>query len=426
MRGTGRAWNFCGPVTVVCRGTTARAPCADRTTHKREAEGSGQAPAAGRAWRAILGDPPMAVGHGESRRRRKLESPRPCAVQLAASRLPCAVPVQFPDPSCLVDFVAIGSALGHVAGPVPSRSRGTGAAAAERVLAMLHRRRGPQPPAPARHRQPARPDGCARTASRASATACADAAAPYRPGEFELFVQRLAQRRGRPAAVSRVDAHAIGRRSRQPSGRARRLRTSVDAAEPAIEIRRFGAELMTPSGAGGAAPTSARWCRPTTCSSPATSWCSRCGARSTPMCALVVDRSGRISMPRVGPVMVAGVRYADLADGHPPARRAGVPQLRAQRLARPVARRARVRHRLRRPAGQPTASAACPPWPGAAAGRRAVGGGQLPQHPAAPRQPAAGQLRPVRLPAQRRPLRRPHPAGRRRDPRRRRRHAGRR
>lgn len=103
---------------------------------------------------------------------------------------------------------------------------------------------------------------------------------PYQPGEFELFVQRQ--------------------------------------AGPEIEIRRFGAELMTMeterlerpdrSDIAEFAPLvpSDYLIRPGD-EILLTLW----GSVDADL-RLVVDRSGRIAVPRVGPVLVAGVRYADL------------------------------------------------------------------------------------------------------------------
>jgi protein involved in polysaccharide export with SLBB domain len=98
---------------------------------------------------------------------------------------------------------------------------------------------------------------------------------PTKPvlGEFETFVQRL--------------------------------------ADP-VEIRRFGAELMTPERDGGDAPDSLPLVPPDYLIKPGdevvlTIW----GSVDADL-HLLVDRSGRISIPRVGPVLLAGTRYADL------------------------------------------------------------------------------------------------------------------
>ena len=134
---------------------------------------------------------------------------------------------------------------------------------------------------------------------------------------------------------------------------------------------------------------------------------------------LVVDRAGRITVPRVGPI--AGVRRALCRPDrrHQPARRR-----RCSRTSSSASRWA--------------SCAACgstspASWPGPAAytvsslstrgqradaRRRAVGGRQLPQHPVAPRPRGGDHARPLRPAAQGRPLGRPRDAGRRRDPRR--------
>ena len=134
---------------------------------------------------------------------------------------------------------------------------------------------------------------------------------PYRPGEFELFVQRLANA-GRPAAVSRVETTPSDADRASVRGE-RDTFDEVDAASLRIEIRRFGAELMAqrepeePTDFSTLVP-------PDYLLSPGdelviTMW----GSVDADVRA-AVDRSGRISLPRVGPVMVAGVRYADVAE----------------------------------------------------------------------------------------------------------------
>lgn len=83
-------------------------------------------------------------------------------------------------------------------------------------------------------------------------------------------------------------------------------------AGPDVEIRRFGTELMTPqTGTADAADTSPL-VPPDYLVKPGdelmlTMW----GSVDADL-RLLVDRSGRISIPRVGTVLVAGVRYADL------------------------------------------------------------------------------------------------------------------
>jgi protein involved in polysaccharide export with SLBB domain len=133
---------------------------------------------------------------------------------------------------------------------------------------------------------------------------------PYRPGEFELFVQQLANA-GRAASIHRVDTSPSG--ADRASLAERDTFDDVDAANRRIEIRRFGAELMAerepeePTDFSTLVP-------PDYLLSPGdelviTIW----GSVDADVRA-AVDRSGRISLPRVGPVMVAGVRYADVAE----------------------------------------------------------------------------------------------------------------
>jgi protein involved in polysaccharide export with SLBB domain len=99
----------------------------------------------------------------------------------------------------------------------------------------------------------------------------------YQPGEFELFVQRRAGQDER--------------------------------TEPETLIRRFGAELVTGSAEG---IDSAPLVPPDYVVKPGdeillTIW----GSVDADL-RMQVDRNGRVSIPRVGPVLVAGVRYADL------------------------------------------------------------------------------------------------------------------
>jgi len=97
---------------------------------------------------------------------------------------------------------------------------------------------------------------------------------PQRPplGEFEAFVQRL--------------------------------------AEP-VEVRRFGAELMTPSDDLEPAE-SLPLVPPDYIVKPGDELLLTIWGSVDADLRLVVDRAGRISIPRVGPVLVSGVRYADL------------------------------------------------------------------------------------------------------------------
>lgn len=112
-----------------------------------------------------------------------------------------------------------------------------------------------------------------RSMAARDAAAHQDETAPYQPGEFEKFVQRMAD-------------------------------------DPKPPIRRFGAELVTPTADQPAEPSPL--VPPDYAIKPGdeivvTLW----GSVDADVRA-VVDRSGRVTIPRVGPVLVAGVRYADL------------------------------------------------------------------------------------------------------------------
>ena len=116
------------------------------------------------------------------------------------------------------------------------------------------------------------------------------------PGEFERYVQRLID-------PSRADPFA-----RNPDG------TPLAQTTGEIpKIRRFGADLVMRVDDSDAAEDNPL-IPPTYTLKPGdevvvTLW----GSVDAEVRA-VVDRSGRITIPRVGPVFVSGVRYADLAD----------------------------------------------------------------------------------------------------------------
>ncbi|MDN3920942.1 SLBB domain-containing protein [Roseateles violae] len=120
----------------------------------------------------------------------------------------------------------------------------------------------------------------------------------YIPSEFERYVQRA-------IGASLTD-------SRQPGSRTY-SEADKELLEQAAEIRRFGSELMTPSVRGGMAPESGNqipldYTIGVGDEVLLTLW----GSVDADL-RLIVDRGGRIVIPRVGPVMVAGLRYADLA-----------------------------------------------------------------------------------------------------------------
>jgi protein involved in polysaccharide export with SLBB domain len=132
----------------------------------------------------------------------------------------------------------------------------------------------------------------------------------YRPGEFERFVQRLANA-GRPSEpdLERQQQAAPPRRDfdREEDDRIELQETSQ------VQIRRFGAELMVPRTEDDAVDFSALvppdYLIGAGDELVVTMW----GSVDADV-RVTVDRSGRISLPRVGPVMVAGVRYADLSE----------------------------------------------------------------------------------------------------------------
>ena len=112
----------------------------------------------------------------------------------------------------------------------------------------------------------------------------------YVPGEFELFVNRLNRTEPR---VQSSESRRDGRPEREP-----------------LSIRRFGAELVTNS--RGPAQDYTPQVPPDYLVSPGDELVLSLWGAVDANLRLVVDRTGRISIPRVGAVMVSGVRYADL------------------------------------------------------------------------------------------------------------------
>lgn len=131
---------------------------------------------------------------------------------------------------------------------------------------------------------------------------------PYVPGEFEIYVNRLANGVDISRTVN-TQATEPGRRGQgldDPT-----LQPTTPQVEPAL-IRRFGAELIT--GAVADAQDYNPQVPPDYVVQAGdevllTLW----GSVDADL-RLVVDRSGRISVPRVGAISVAGVKQSDLAD----------------------------------------------------------------------------------------------------------------
>ncbi len=175
--------------------------------------------------------------------------------------------------ACLAGLVATCSTFAQSLGG-PSNNNGGGdpvslggAADASSPQAQPAQQTLPRAGQPYRLRQPVSPALPARDKKAAEPPPL------YQPGEFELFVQRLA---GSQVAVQRFGSELMT--PREQSGDA-----ETGALVPADYLVNPGDEII------------------------ATLW----GTVDADL-RLVVDRSGRITIPRVGPVMVAGVRYADL------------------------------------------------------------------------------------------------------------------
>lgn len=120
---------------------------------------------------------------------------------------------------------------------------------------------------------------------------------PYIPGEFERFVQSQVDTRDQ--AQSRGD---------QPLRAGEAGRT----ARPG-PIRRFGAELVTDPGDGRAAELSPLVPDDYVIGPGDEVLVTLWGSVDAEL-RLLVDRGGRITIPRVGPVQVGGLRYADLGE----------------------------------------------------------------------------------------------------------------
>lgn len=131
-----------------------------------------------------------------------------------------------------------------------------------------------------------------------------DATPAYQPGEFELFVQRL-------VATPQRNERNDGERT-SPNGRSLENETLTGTAETPT-IRRFGAELMTRVDDPGSVDYSPQVPPDYLIKSGDEIVITLWGSVDADM-RVVVDRSGRINIPRVGPVLVAGVRYAELPE----------------------------------------------------------------------------------------------------------------
>ena len=140
--------------------------------------------------------------------------------------------------------------------------------------------------------------------------------ADYRPGEFEDYVQRLvAQIPSVPPVAPETPQNTSGQgNQRNSSDTSDAQQQQQQRPSPTSKVRRLGADLMI----ADPCPLEGPDYNPLVPSDYVvqagdellvTLWGS-VDADLRP----IVDRSGRISIPRVGAIMVAGVRYAELRD----------------------------------------------------------------------------------------------------------------
>lgn len=133
----------------------------------------------------------------------------------------------------------------------------------------------------------------------------------YRPGEFEEYVQRLAaQMPSSPTPQADAQQQNQATTQNQQDG----VDLPPQRRSPMQKVRRLGADLMTADPCPVEAPdynplVPADYLVQAGDELALTLW----GSVDADL-RLVVDRSGSISIPRVGAVMVAGVRYAELRD----------------------------------------------------------------------------------------------------------------
>lgn len=133
----------------------------------------------------------------------------------------------------------------------------------------------------------------------------------YRPGEFEEYVQRLAAQMPSNPPSQSADTQ------QQNQATTQNQQDGADVPQrrsPTQKVRRLGADLMTADQCPSDGPdynplVPADYLVQAGDELALTLW----GSVDADL-RLVVDRSGSISIPRVGAVMVAGVRYAELRD----------------------------------------------------------------------------------------------------------------
>jgi protein involved in polysaccharide export with SLBB domain len=131
---------------------------------------------------------------------------------------------------------------------------------------------------------------------------------PWQPSEFEEYVNRLAF----PAEVRRAEELRRADELRQTDEVGRR--DVARRADSTLRIRRLGAELITSQGRNPDVVDFSPLVPPEYVISSGDEILLSIWGSVNAELRLFVDRSGRISVPRVGTIMVAGVRYADLSD----------------------------------------------------------------------------------------------------------------
>jgi len=124
-------------------------------------------------------------------------------------------------------------------------------------------------------------------------------ARPYQPGEFELYVQQQQQQQQPPQQVQQSQQQP----SQQPQG-----------AGTQNVVRRFGANLVTDDAIASVTQDPLPSVPGDYIVRPGDEIALTIWGSADADLQLTVDRAGRISVPRVGAITVAGLRNADLAD----------------------------------------------------------------------------------------------------------------
>ena len=142
--------------------------------------------------------------------------------------------------------------------------------------------------------------------------------APYVPGEFEIYVQgiaaRIAVQQGPSQQGSSQQGSSQQGSSQQGSSQQGSWQQGSSQQGSAYEVRRFGSELLTGPAASLDAPDYSPNVPPDYLLQAGDELVLTLWGSVDADLRLQVDRSGRINVPRVGPIMVSGVKYADLSE----------------------------------------------------------------------------------------------------------------